>query len=98
MKISIRSIVPFKEQSTNFKKSASFTTAPQPHFDAITIQSNQRQIADQTFANKLATSISSDMKTVTTEEEKLVQLKHQIKEGTYHLDSVAIASKILLLK
>lgn len=66
------------------------------NFDAITIQSNPRQIEERTFselvAKQLFHAVSNDVS-----EEKVNSLQTQVEAGTYQIDSRSIASKILLL-
>lgn len=65
-------------------------------FDAITIQSNPRQIVERTFAESVAKAVSSDI-SQTASDAKLQNLQRQIADGTYQVDPHAIAFKMLLM-
>lgn len=66
------------------------------NFDALTIQSNPRQIEERTFAGAVAKKISSEISRPVSDE-KLQTLKSQIADGTYQTDSRAIAFRMLLI-
>lgn len=65
-------------------------------FDAVTIQSNPRQIVEKTFAESVAQKISSEIAKPSSDE-KLQNLHNQIANGTYQADPHAIAFKMLLM-
>ncbi len=65
-------------------------------FDAITIQSNPREIAEHTFSDTLSKKISSDV-SVPVSQERLQDLREQVANRSYQPDVFAIAAKILLV-
>lgn len=67
------------------------------NFDAITIKSNPRDIAEHTFSRALAKKISSDI-AAPVSQEHLQNLREQVSNRSYHPDSFAIAAKILLVE
>lgn len=67
------------------------------NYDAITIQSNPREIAEHTFSSALAKKLSSEI-AVPVSQEHLQSLREQVVARSYQPDSVAIAAKILLVE
>ncbi len=65
-------------------------------FDAIIIKSNPRQIEEHTFAKSVARRLSSEVER-TASAEKIQNLQKQISDNAYHVDSYAIASRMLLI-
>ena len=65
-------------------------------FDAITIQSDPRQIEEHTFAQAVSRKIFSEV-SQTASDEKISELKNQVASQNYHVDPHAIASRILLV-
>lgn len=66
------------------------------NFDAITIQSNPRQIEERTFAENISKKLSAEVFKPASDE-KLERLQKEVSSQSYKIDSCAIASKILLL-
>lgn len=77
---------------------ASYAASNKGHnFDAITIQSNRRQIEERTFAESVARKLSSEV-SKTASDEKLQNLRDQVTSHSYRVDTHAVASKILLVQ
>lgn len=66
-------------------------------FDAISIQSDPRQIAEKTFAASISKQIAAEVRTPVSED-RLDALKNQISSNNYQIDASAIASRILLVR
>lgn len=66
-------------------------------FDAISIQSDPRQIAEKTFAASVAKTIASEVR-VPASEDKVAQLKNQVASHAYQVDASAVAARMLLIK
>lgn len=99
MKININnSFQNYTDLRLHTKEASSVCTGiNKPHkFDAITIQSNPRQIEEHTFANVLSKELSKEISTPTSEE-KISLLKQQINSGSYSVNAQEIAAKILLI-
>jgi flagellar biosynthesis anti-sigma factor FlgM len=71
-------------------------TAKNRNFDAITIQSDPRQIEEHTFGSMLAREVMREA-SVPASEERVADLKQQISSGSYHMDPKEIARKMLLI-
>lgn len=65
-------------------------------FDAITIQSDPRQIEQLTFAKAVSREISSKISAAPSEE-RIQELKERVASHSYQIDARAIASRMLLL-
>ncbi len=66
------------------------------NFDALTIQSDPRQIEERTFSEAVSKQLLHAV-SGNVSEEKVNNLQTQVAAGAYHIDSRSIASKILLL-
>lgn len=66
------------------------------NFDAVIIQSDPRQIEEHTFAKSLSRQLSSEVKN-TASADKVQNLRDRIAAHTYHIDTHAIAARMLLL-
>lgn len=79
-------------------KTGTYKTLDSEHnFDAITIQSNPRDIAEHTFSSALAKKLSSDVAPPVSQE-YLQDLRKQVSTRSYQPDPIAIAPKILLVE
>lgn len=99
MKISINHLVRnYTDLGHHTKEtSAAYAVSNTGHkFDAITIQSNPRQIEERTFAEAVSRQLSAEVSN-SVSEEKVNLLKAQVTSGAYQIDAHAIASNILLL-
>lgn len=66
-------------------------------FDAISIESNPREVAEKTFAASVAKAVAMEVR-VPVSDEKLEQLKSQIASRSYAADPSAIAARMMLIK
>lgn len=66
-------------------------------FDAISIESDPREVAEKTFAASVGKQISMEVR-VPVSEERIEQLKEQIASHSYVVDPSAIAARMLLMK
>lgn len=98
MKISVNHLMRnYTDLNVYAKESSTANAVPNTghKFDAITIQSNRRQIEERTFAESISKQLFADV-TNPVPEENVDGLKAQVAAGTYRIDSRAIASRILL--
>ena len=75
--------------------SSSLPKNDEKSFDAISIQSEPRQIAERTFAAAISKELASDVR---IPDAILNELKEQISSHTYKIDASAIASRMILCK
>ena len=75
--------------------SSSLPKNDEKSFDAISIQSEPRQIAERTFAAAISKELASDVR-IPVSDARLNELKEQISSHTYKIDASAIASRMLL--
>lgn len=66
-------------------------------FDAITIQSGKRQLEEHSFRETISKKIAEDVCTEVSDE-RLEQLKAQLQNGSYQVDPMAVAARMLLVK
>lgn len=100
MKISTNNILKtYADLHSHVKeKAGTYKTMDSEHnYDAITIQSNPRDIAEHTFSRALAKKMSSDI-VAPVSQEQLQNLREQVSNRSYQPDSLAIAAKILLVE
>lgn len=100
MKISNNNLLTtYKELNPRSNSWSDFASAKsgEKKFDAVSIRSTPRQIAEKTFVASVSRELSAQV-AVTASEDKLQQLKEQISSHTYQIDTSAIASKMLLTK
>ncbi len=98
MKISLNNISNYHTELPPVAKAAAKTTNTEKanrNYDAIIIQSDSRQIAEKTFSSSLAQAVSGEVRSTTTSEEKIQNLKDQIQNGTYTVDFNRVASRML---
>lgn len=98
MKITNHFIPSYKEQEVSIKHSKNAIHSEQKNFDSFIIQSDQKQVEEQTFMYHITNSLSKEIQSTTNQESKILQLQQQIKSGTYQPNSIAIATKILLFQ
>ena len=79
---------------TKGHSSSSLPKNDEKSFDAISIQSEPRQIAERTFAAAISKELASDVRIPVSD----ARLKEQISSHTYKIDASAIASRMLLCK
>lgn len=98
MKISIDKIMSYHNTVSNTKRAAGkekTAAVSGRNFDEIMIHTSARKVEESQFADqvsrKLMSSVMED-----TPQEKIQALKEQVENGTYTIDTGAIASKILL--
>lgn len=99
MKVSINNVLNNYTDMRPYTKggSAPSTVSNDGHsFDAVIIKSNPRQIEEHTFAKSVSQRLSSEVKQ-TASEEKIQGLREQVASQTYHIDTYAIASRMLLV-
>lgn len=99
MKISLNNISNYHTELPPVAKAAAKTTNTEKanrNYDAIIIQSDSRQIAEKTFSSSLAQAVSGEVRNAETSEEKVQNIKNQIKNGTYAIQFDQIASRMLL--
>ena len=77
--------------------SSSLPKNDEKSFDAISIQSEPRQIAERTFAAAISKELASDVR-IPVSDARLNELKEQISSHTYKIDAFAITSRMLLCK
>lgn len=100
MKISLDNRLNYHKDITNMAKAQSNAASAGIHtknYDAVTIQSDSRQIFEKTFSDKLKKSLTESVRQ-TTGEPKINDLKSQIQAGTYSLNFDALASRMLLIQ
>ncbi len=98
MKISLNNIRPYRPNAVGYTKSdtrVSGENKARGNYDAITIQSNSRQIQEKTFSEALSRRIVSEVRQPAAPE-KVETIRQQVAAGTYHIDPYAIASKMML--
>ena len=99
MKISLNNITTYHTEFPPVAKATAKNTntekAGRSNYDAIIIQSDSRQIAEKTFSSSLAQAVSGEVRSTTTSEEKIQNLKDQIQNGTYTVDFNRVASRML---
>lgn len=66
------------------------------NFDAISIQSDPRVIAERTFAATVSKQITDEIRTPASES-RLQELKNTISSSGYQIDPSLIASRMLLI-
>lgn len=66
------------------------------NFDAISIQSNPREIAEKTFAVTISKQIADEIR-IPASEDKLQELRDSISSSRYQIDPSLIASRMLLI-
>lgn len=66
------------------------------NFDAISIQSNPREIAEKTFAATISKQISDEIR-IPVSENRLQNLKDTVSSSAYQIDPSLIASRMLLI-
>lgn len=79
------------------KESVSSAPVREHKFDAITIQSDPRQIEQVTFAKAVSRELSSRISKPVSED-RVQELKSQIQSNSYSIDACAIASRMLLVQ
>lgn len=100
MKISLNNISKYHTElppvAKATAKNMNTEKAGRSNYDAIIIQSDSRQIAEKTFSSSLAQAVSGEVHNTQTSEEKIQDIKDQIKNGTYRIQFDQIASRMLL--
>ena len=99
MKISLNKISQYHTELPPVAKATAKATGAEKanrNYDAIIIQSDSRQIAEKTFSSSLAQAVSGEVRNAETSEEKVQNIKNQIKNGTYAIQFDQIASRMLL--
>lgn len=77
--------------------SSSLPKNEEKFFDAVSIQSEPREIAEKTFAAAISNKLLSEVR-VPVSENRLAELKEKISSHNYSVDASAIASRMLLIK
>ena len=98
MKISLNNTTKTYSNSVNNSKRDSGVSSPQVNtrnFDAVTIQSDPVQIAEKKFLSSVTSALSAEVRQPTSSE-KIENLKDQVTNDTYQIDTEEIASSILL--
>lgn len=98
MKVSIDKISNYYNTLPNARKmgdKGSSSSITERNFDEIVIHTSARKVEESQFTDQLSRKLMAGLREPASQD-KLTALRQQAEQGTYRIDSDAIASRILL--